>query len=183
MWTDFAWIALVCRSSIRAQRARFPGQPCRKRGGAREAAEGEVRDCEERSRKFAKQLRQEMTGAEIILWSRLKRGQLAGRKFRRQHPVGPYIADFVCLKACTIVEADGAAHSTDAEREHDRRREQYLRKSGWKVLRVHNEDVYKRLSDVLNLICLEVPPHRPSAGPPQQAREERERRDIGVDNA
>ncbi|HTT85636.1 MAG TPA: endonuclease domain-containing protein [Rhizomicrobium sp.] len=138
-----------------------------------------MRNGEERSRKFAKQLRQELTGAEIILWSRLRRGQLAGRKFRRQHPIGPYVADFACIEARVVVEVDGATHSTEAEREHDRVREGYLKKSGWKVLHVFNEDVYKRLNDVLNLICIEVPPPRPSAGPPPQAGEERNARDTG----
>ena len=142
-----------------------------------------MRDGEERSRKRAKRLRQAMTDAEVILWSRLRRGLLAGRKFRRQHPIGPYIADFACVEARTVIEVDGATHSTDNEREHDRRRDAYLRKSGWKVLRVHNEDIYKRLCDVLNLICLEVPPPRPSAGPPPQAGEEREVREKDEQNA
>ena len=104
-----------------------------------------------------------MTGAEIILWSRLRRHLYA--KFRRQHPVGPYIVDFACIAAKLVVEVDGETHGSDAERAHDDVREKYLAARGWQVLRVWNSDVYRNLHNVLDAVdrCLPPPPLR---GPP-----------------
>jgi very-short-patch-repair endonuclease len=99
-----------------------------------------------------------MTRAEAILWNHLRSAERAPAKFRRQHPIGPFIADFACVSARVVIEVDGATHGTDAELAHDRRRDAYLRARKWRVLRVSNEDVYKNLSGVLELIYAEVPP-------------------------
>src|SRR5215475_11684640 len=108
-----------------------------------------MRDYQRRSLPLAKKLRTRMTDAEMILWSRLRRDIMYGLRFRRQHPVGPYVADFACVTAWLIVEVDGGTHSTPAERAHDRRRDMYLRSRGWRVFRVTNDDVYRRLDEVL----------------------------------
>ena len=107
-----------------------------------------------RSRKFAKQLRATLTNAETILWSRLRRHP--AHKFRRQNPIGPYIADFACVAAHLIVEVDGETHATDEARRYDRRRDAYLKRRGRRVLRVPNCDVYKELTAVLDLIDMKI---------------------------
>jgi len=117
-----------------------------------------MREDENRSRPLAKRLRSEMTKAEVILWSRLRRGSMFGHQFRRQHPIGPYVADFACVAAQLVVEVDGATHSSPAELAHDRRRDAFLRRSGWRVIRVQNEDVYRSLDGVLVTIAERLPP-------------------------
>jgi very-short-patch-repair endonuclease len=96
----------------------------------------------------ARALRRRLTRAETILWSRLRRG-IAGMHFRRQHPIGPYIADFACIRARLVVEVDGATHCSDEERRHDARRETFLRSRSWQIIRVTNDDVYRSLDAVL----------------------------------
>ncbi len=105
-----------------------------------------------RLRGFAKQMRRPMTGAETILWSRLKGRQRGGWQFRRQHPVDRYILDFACVKARLGVEVDGATHAEDDELARDARRDSALKSLGWDVLRVQNEDIYRFLEGVLDQI-------------------------------
>jgi very-short-patch-repair endonuclease len=99
----------------------------------------------------ARRLRRRLTNAETILWSKLRHG-VGGMKFRRQHPIGSYIADFAYVAARLVVEIDGVTHGSDAERRHDSRREAYLRSRAWNVIRVANDDVYHSLAVVLDLI-------------------------------
>ncbi|MEA1943057.1 MAG: endonuclease domain-containing protein [Pseudomonadota bacterium] len=101
----------------------------------------------------ARTLRKSMTRAELWLWQHLRARQLCGLKFRRQHPVGPYIVDFACLQCRLVVEVDGATHSTDAEQPHDRRRTVYLEDAGWRVLRFWNTDLYDNIDETLNRIA------------------------------
>jgi len=115
-----------------------------------------MRDCESRTIVRARALRKRMTKAEVILWSKLRSRAANGFHFRKQHPAGPYIADFACLKAHLIVEVDGETHSTEDELAHDRRRDHYLHERGWRVLRVTNEDVYKHLDGVMDAIAREL---------------------------
>jgi very-short-patch-repair endonuclease len=99
--------------------------------------------------RLARELRHEMTPAEHYLWSRLRRCQLAGCRFRRQHPLGPYIADFACLERQLIVEVDGSGHldsTTDAWRDD------WFRQRGFTVLRYWNHDVLDRTESVLAAI-------------------------------
>jgi very-short-patch-repair endonuclease len=101
-------------------------------------------------RRFARQLRQRMTDAESRLWRHLRRRNIEGFKFRRQHPLGPFVADFVCLEARLIVEVDGGQHG---EREsYDRRREAWLSEQGYRVLRFWNNDVLCETESVLEVI-------------------------------
>lgn len=109
-------------------------------------------DVDIKSKSFAKQLRGRLTNAETILWSRLRRNAIHGRRFRRQHPIGPYIADFACMPIRLVVEVDGATHGSEEERRHDQIREDYLRQHGWHVLRIWNADVFDNLDGVLETI-------------------------------
>ncbi len=97
-------------------------------------------------------MRGALTDAETIVWSRLKGRGLNGWRFRRQHPVGPFIADFACARASLIIEIDGATHSSPEERAYDANRTRYLEEKGWRVIRVTNADVYENLNGVLNTI-------------------------------
>jgi len=90
--------------------------------------------CQRKSIDRAKELRTRMPDAEVILWSRLGRMGSLGMRFRRQHPVGPFIADFACVSQKLVLEVDGGTHCTENERANDPRRETYLRLRGWHVL-------------------------------------------------
>jgi very-short-patch-repair endonuclease len=98
-----------------------------------------------------------MTDAEVILWSRLRRDAIKGRRFRRQHPVGPYIADFVCLPIRLVIEVDGVTHASELESAHDARRDAYLSRRGFRVLRFWNNEIYENLDEVMQTICNAVP--------------------------
>jgi very-short-patch-repair endonuclease len=76
--------------------------------------------------------RRNMTDAETILWSKLQDGQLRGHRFLKQHPIGPYFADFACRRHKLVVELDGETHSSPEEKAHDTRRTAFLERQGWK---------------------------------------------------
>ena len=80
-----------------------------------------------------------MTAAETMVWRALRGGRLAGAKFRRQVPVGLYIADFLCREAKLIVELDGAPHDHPEQRAYDEERDTWLRGQGFRVLRFPND--------------------------------------------
>jgi very-short-patch-repair endonuclease len=94
-----------------------------------------------------------MTGAERKLWSALRAHRFNGLHFRRQAPVGPFIADFVCTTAQLVIEVDGATHSTDAELARDARRETWLAQNGFRVLRFTNGEVYRDFANVLETVA------------------------------
>ena len=95
----------------------------------------------------ARELRREQTPAEQKLWTRLRRKQLYGLKFRRQHPIGPFIVDFCCVAHKLVVEIDGPSH--DAQAEYDEARTARLVEQGYKVVRFTNEQVQHHLDAVL----------------------------------
>jgi very-short-patch-repair endonuclease len=97
----------------------------------------------------ARQLRQTSTDAERRLWSVLRNRQLSDYKFRRQHPIGPYVADFACTKHHLIIEADGGQHQESA---HDERRDAWLARTGWRVLRFWNDDIRQNPDSVASII-------------------------------
>jgi very-short-patch-repair endonuclease len=105
-----------------------------------------VRDDELNSRKFARRLRKEMTAAEVILWAHIRR-YATGWRFRRQHPIGPYVADFACVIAKLVVEVDGATHGAD-EASRDAVRTRHLEAQGWAIIRFSNTDIYRDLDGV-----------------------------------
>ena len=95
----------------------------------------------------ARQLRQNLTPAEALLWSALKNKQLEGLRFRCQHPVGNFILDFYCPSCKLVVEVDGKIH--DRQTEYDDARTTKLTEYGYKVLRFSNEQVMKNLPKIL----------------------------------
>jgi very-short-patch-repair endonuclease len=96
-----------------------------------------------------KDLRNNSTPAEKLLWSLLQHSNLGGYKFRRQHSVGSYILDFYCPSERLAVELDGDSHFTDEAIEYDLERTAYLNALNIKVIRFLNTDVY----DNLNVVC------------------------------
>jgi very-short-patch-repair endonuclease len=98
-----------------------------------------------------RELRRAMSLPEVVLWQALRKGRLAGLRFRRQHPIGPYILDFYCPSARLAIEVDGFAHDTAARTRHDERRQAWLAQQGITVLRIGASDVLKdqRLEAVL----------------------------------
>ncbi|MEO1614414.1 MAG: DUF559 domain-containing protein [Planctomycetota bacterium] len=96
-------------------------------------------------------LRRAETSAEARLWSLLRARQLSGLKFRRQHPIDGYFADFACIEKQLVVELDGASH--DGKGADDLFRETRLRELGWRVIRFENDDVFKDVDAVLVARC------------------------------
>jgi very-short-patch-repair endonuclease len=97
----------------------------------------------------AKSMRSEMTEAEAKLWRLLRAKRLESFKFRRQQPIGPFIADFVCQSQRLIVEADGSQHADNAA---DAMRTAWLNERGYCVLRFWNADILQRSADVMATI-------------------------------
>ena len=87
----------------------------------------------------ARQLRHGGTIPERILWGLLRGGRLAGLKFRRQHPIGPFVVDFHCHQSRLVVELDGMSH--DSRADEDRKRTEYLERLGLRVFRVTNDEL------------------------------------------
>jgi BirA family biotin operon repressor/biotin-[acetyl-CoA-carboxylase] ligase len=120
-------------------------------------------------RQTARRLRREMTDAERKLWSVLRVRRFRGTAFRRQAPLGPYIADFVCHRLKLVIEVDGGQHSGS---EHDACRDQWLAREGYRVLRFWNNEVLGNLEGVLDRIGREI-----AAAPPLQLSPTRGERD------
>jgi very-short-patch-repair endonuclease len=102
----------------------------------------------------AKHLRRAMTRAETLLWRHLKANRLGGLGFRRQSPMGNYIADFVSHSCRLIVEVDGESHDFEERIRHDKRRDEWFVSRGYCVLRYTNEEVTKNLEGVVVAIAL-----------------------------
>jgi very-short-patch-repair endonuclease len=101
---------------------------------------------------LSRNLRKRQTDAENLLWRYLRRKQLAGVKFRRQHPIGNNIVDFVCLEKQLILEIDGGQHAIEIDK--DRNRDKWLLAEGYTILRFWNNDVFENLSGVLETVRL-----------------------------
>ena len=97
----------------------------------------------------AKALRMRETKSEKILWDKLKNNQLDGLKFRRQHPISLYIADFYCHKFKLIIELDGKYHEEKEQKIKDQERDEVLKLNGLNILRFKNEEVEKNIDNVL----------------------------------
>jgi very-short-patch-repair endonuclease len=116
----------------------------------------------------ARQLRRAMTPAEQRLWFYLRRRQLGDFRFRRQHPIGSFVVDFVCIERGCVVEVDGSQH---LDSESDRARDAWLRRQGFHVLRCWNHDVLERTEQVLEALLAtlrESAPIRPSGTFPRK---------------
>ena len=121
---------------------RPPSPPLRRRG----KGEAVVRFAR------AKKLRRPMTPHEEKLWHYLRAKRFHGFKFRRQNPIGHYIVDFSCPSKKLIIELDGGGHMQEEQKAYDKRRDTYLKKLGYKVLRVWNNEVYENLNGVFHRI-------------------------------
>ncbi|CAN5611492.1 endonuclease domain-containing protein [soil metagenome] len=101
----------------------------------------------------ARDLRQSTAPAEHKLWHRLRGRSLDGLKFRRQTPIGPFIADFVCQEMKLVIELDGPSHNERGV--YDDARTDYLQQQGYRVIRFLNEDVHANIDAVLKTILRE----------------------------
>ena len=106
-------------------------------------------------KEYAKENRQHMTAAEKTLWNLLRR-TFYGFKFRRQHPINDFIADFICLEAKLIIEVDGAYHCEAQQQMNDQIRTDILSDMGYKVIRFTNEEVLQHPKDDINKIKEEL---------------------------
>ena len=97
----------------------------------------------------ARALRRRMTDAELRIWYLLRGRHLVGFKFRRQHPIGPYVVDFVCLEQKLVIELDGGQHASDP---NDLRRDAFLQRNGFRVLRFWNNEALSHTAAVCESI-------------------------------
>lgn len=114
--------------------------------------------------RLQRNLRNAPTEAERRLWSHLKSRQMEGCEFRRQHPYGDFILDFVCLERRVAVELDGSQHFEAAT--YDEKRSRFLRLAGFKVLRFWNNEVFGELDGVLEVIRRELVARVENPSPP-----------------
>jgi very-short-patch-repair endonuclease len=114
--------------------------------------EGRVRGqvCE-RPSQYARRLRRTQTDAERRLWSRLRDRRLCGARFRRQHPIGPFIADFCCTEAKLVIELDGGQHALRLR--EDLVRTKFLESQGYALLRFWDNDVFTNIEGILERIA------------------------------
>ena len=102
----------------------------------------------------ARSLRKRQTVSEGLLWSVLRARQLCGLKFRRQHPIEPWIVDFACRERMLVVEIDGGYHDNIVE--NDLKRQEHLQSMGWKVIRFRDKDVEEDAEAVARAIAREL---------------------------
>jgi very-short-patch-repair endonuclease len=110
-------------------------------------------------------LRREMSLPEVLLWIELRGGRLGDLKFRRQHPVGPYVLDFYCPAKRLAIEIDGEAHAGDDRAERDRIRDQRLAERGIRALRIPARDVLQSVDSAISAIREAIWPWRPDPPP------------------
>ena len=96
-----------------------------------------------------------MTESEGFLWTALRQN-LKGFKFRRQHIIGDYIVDFICLEYKLVIEVDGEYHHTDEQRQEDQIRTNYLQSNGFQVIRFSNEEVKSNIRKIIQIIKEEL---------------------------
>lgn len=108
-------------------------------------------------KEYSQRLRRNMTDAEKLLWSKLRRKQLKGLQIYRQRIIGDYIVDFYCPKANLIIEVDGGQHYTDEGIDKDKIRDDYIKGKGIKVLRFSDREVLKNIGEVIERIYDNLP--------------------------
>lgn len=113
---------------------------------------------------MAKQLRFKTTEAEKILWEHLKEKKLNNFRFRRQHPIYQYIADFYCHNVKLVVELDGGIHDSEENRKNDINRDYIMRNFEIEVLRFSNNEVYQNIEQVLEKIRIVANERKSSSG-------------------
>jgi very-short-patch-repair endonuclease len=116
-----------------------------------EGAQGRYNEATERAsshtHKRAQAMRQAMSPPEVLLWTRLRVLRGEGPRFRRQHPIGPYIGDFFCSAARLVVEVDGSIHTDDAQIAHDERRDAYMGALGFEVIRAPAGEIMRNADE------------------------------------
>ena len=110
---------------------------------------------------LARRLRTNSTGAEVVLWEALRNRKPGGAKFRRQHPLGRYIADFYCHEALLVIELDGNVHGDASQAEYDSVRQKEIEARVLIVLRFQNEEVIDNLSVTLEKIVAALESRHP----------------------
>jgi len=111
-----------------------------------------MKDATAETHKRAKTHRRELTAAENLLWQEIRRKQVDGYHFRRQVPIGPFIADFACVKEKLVIEVDGVGHAEEDEIIRDARRSEYLESLGWRVVRFMNVEIFDETDAVIHSI-------------------------------
>jgi type I restriction enzyme R subunit len=119
--------------------------------------------------RLSREFRKKQTETESLLWSRLQNRQLGGVKFRRQHPIGRYIADFCCYEHKLVVEVDGGVHMEQNQRLYDRLRQEDIEAEGFKVLRVTTQEVVTDIEAVLRKISNAVGSSPPAPLPRERS--------------
>lgn len=114
-------------------------------------------------RALRRALRTHPTNAEAALWKGLRRRQLHGRRFRRQHSIGSYVLDFYCADERLAIEVDGGVHRDPARADYDSRRQRWLEGQGLRVIRFTNEEVFKHIDIVLAAIAASFPSDGPAS--------------------
>jgi very-short-patch-repair endonuclease len=104
----------------------------------------------------ARKLRLGLTEAEKKLWAELRNGQLGGFTFRRQHPIGPFVADFYCSSLKLVIELDGGQHTCNPNKQRDKQRTTWLRSRDIDVMRFWNNDVLNNTDGVLHSIAMRL---------------------------
>jgi very-short-patch-repair endonuclease len=103
-------------------------------------------------KEYSRSLRSNMTDAERLLWSRIRRKQLKNHQFYRQKLIGDYIVDFYCPKAHLVIEVDGGQHYSSEGKQKDRLRDEYMAQVGLNVLRFSDREVFENLDEVVETI-------------------------------
>src|SRR5215213_4220854 len=112
----------------------------------------ELRTIDSFRRATARRLRANSTAAEALLWRELRRLETKGTHFRRQVPVGPYVADFACLASRLVIELDGSQHGEKPNKVRDEARTRWLESEGYRVLRFWNNDLIENLEGALEVV-------------------------------
>ncbi len=105
-------------------------------------------------RERARKLRKNQTDAEQTLWQHLRRRQISGHRFRRQHPLGNYIVDFFCFEEGLVIEIDGGQHAEQTD--YDNERTRWLESQGYRVMRFWNNEVQEEIEAVMQAIWEEL---------------------------
>ena len=130
------------------------------------------------SNNIARRLRKNSTKSERALWQLLRNRQIFGHRFRRQHPIGPFIADFVCLERRVVIEVDGDVHDLPGRRAGDIERDSWLSAQRFRILRLSNEIVVTdpeltltRIQSFLGVSTANIVHHPLPSPPPSRGRE------------
>jgi very-short-patch-repair endonuclease len=132
-------------------------------------------------RDTARRLRKNATYAEIKLWRHLRQVPMLGSHFRRQVPIGAYVADFACMASKLLIEVDGGQHNEDENAKRDEARTRLLEAEGYRVIRFWNNDIINNIDGVMQTIYAAV--HGSSDAEPTHLKHERRRRSpLGGDH-